>query len=460
MTCTKSRALHAAGLLLLGFVGPGSAPCAHAAAGQNPPPGEYSRPRDGADPQIAVSAAQAQVANARSGAADDPQALADALTTLGDALLQARDYTGAETAYAEALQITEQRSGSNSTQTFKPLRGLGYSLAASGRDEEAIPYMERALTIARAEYGVFDPEQMDLLHALSDSLTALGRREEAGNHMFYTLRLAEKAYGEGDPRMAPAVCALGEWFAEIYRPAGARMAYQFALNIVTKSVGADDLAAVEPLRGFARTAMQVVSYPEFALRAKGHQGVFAVDATGHRLSGPRKLTPDGEEALKRALKILDAHGQAAPRQQLIDTLIQLGDWFQIKESPREALPYYQRAWTLMTVDRSQGAPAELSFPVRVFYPTPNIVVRRAGAAAADAQFVQVEFTVDADGGVSAARIVQHDTSERFAGQVLSAVRDARFRPRFVDGQPVATASMTLREVLSVSVPAQPAAAGH
>jgi TonB family protein len=454
MTCTKSRALHAAGLLLLSLAG--VATCALAAATQDPP-GEYSRPRDGEDPQIAVRAAQARVASARTAAAADPQALADALTTFGDALLHAHDYTGAGAAFAEALQITEQRSGPNGTQAFKPLRGLGYSLAGSGRHEEAIPYMERALTMARAEYGVFDPEQMDLRHELSNSLTKLGRKEEAVNHMFYTLRLAEKTYGEGDLRIAPEVCALGEWFAEIYQPAAARMAYQFALNIVAQSADADELAAVEPLRGLARTEMQVVSYPEFALRARGHQGTFAVDANGHRLSGPRKLTRDGEEALKRALKILDDHGQAAPRQQLIETLIQLGDWFQIKESPREALPYYQRAWTLMTVEHSQPAPAELSFPVRVFYPMPNIVARHAGSAPADAQFVQVEFTVDADGGVSAARIVQHDTKERFASQVLSAVREARFRPRFVAGQPVATAALTLREVLSVGATAQPAA---
>ena len=31
----------------------------------------------------------------------------------------------------------------------------------------------------------------------------------------------------------------------------------------------------------------------------------------------------------------------------IETLLQMGDWYQIKKSPREALSYYQRAWQLM-----------------------------------------------------------------------------------------------------------------
>jgi TonB family protein len=90
--------------------------------------------------------------------------------------------------------------------------------------------------------------------------------------------------------------------------------------------------------------------------------------------------------------------------------------------------------------------------VRVFYPTPNIAAPRpvSATAARDAQFVEVEFDVDAAGGVSAARIVDHDTKQRFADQVLSAVRDARFRPKFVDGRPVATAAMSYREVLNVT----------
>jgi TonB family protein len=443
-----SRAQTLIGLLLLYAAAPSCA----AAAAPNPDQSqfEYSRPQAGKAPQLSVGAAQAQVTEARKHAADDPQALSDALSTLGDALLASRDYASAQSAYSEALQIAEQHEDLNDARTFAPLRGLGYVFAAMGRYDEAVPYLERALTVARSKYGVLNPEQIDLLHQLSYSLTAIGRADEAQKHLFYTLRLAEKTYGEGDPRVAPAICALGDFFTEVYRPLNARYTYKTALNIVTRSAGADELAAVEPLRGFAHIDMQVVSYPEFALRAKGTHGTFAVDAKGHTLSGPRKLTADGESALKRALEILDAHGKDAPRSELIDTLIQLGDWYQIKQSPREALPYYQRAWTLMTLDASLHATDAFGFPVRVFYPTPNIAAPSAGGAAHEAHFVEVEFDVDADGGVSAARIVDHDTTQRFADQVLSAVRDARYRPRFVDGQPVATAALSYRQVLSVS----------
>jgi tetratricopeptide (TPR) repeat protein len=457
MTCAHFRARTLIGLSLLCSVVPGFAAAAASPADQSQP--EYSRPQEGEDSQIAVRGAQTQVAEARNHAADNPEALADALTTLGDALLAARDYASAQAAYSEALQIAEQHDDPNDARTFGPQRGLGYVLAAMGRHDEAVPYLERALPVARSKYGVVDAEQIELLQALSNNLTALGRPDEARKHMYYTLRLAEKTYGESDPRVAPAICALGNWFTEVFQPAYARSLHRAALNIVTRSVGADDLAAVEPLRGFARIDMQVVSYPELALRAKGMKGTFAVDAQGHRLSGSRKVSDEGEAALKRALGILEAHGQDAPKSELVDTLIQLGDWYQIKRSPRQAMPYYQRAWTLMTLDSSsQPATHPFSFPVRVFYPTPNIVAPRpaSGTETRDAQFVEVQFNVDANGRVSAPRIVDHNTSQRYADQVLSAVRDARYRPRFVDGQPVATAAVSVREVLSINTSPEPA----
>jgi TonB family protein len=444
--CAYSRARTLIGLLLLCAVAPSwSAP--------DQPQSEFSHPPQDRTSQIAVRAAQAQVDEARKHAEDNPQTLSDALTTLGNTLLASRDHASAQSAYSEALEIAEQHDDLNEARTFGPLRGLGYVFAAMGRHEEAVPWLERALTVARSKYGVVDPEQIELLQQLSNSLTALGRREDAQKHLTYTLRLAEKTYGEGDPRVAPAICALGEWYVEVFHPRVARSVYQTALNIVTRSVGADDLAAVEPLRGVARIDMQVVSYPELALRAKGRVAQFGVDAKGERLSGSRKLSSDGERALKHALEILEAHGKDAPKSQLIDTLVQLGDWYQIRQLPREAMPYYQRAWTLMTLDSSLPPAADrFGLPVRVFYPTPNIAAPRPASAmpAGDAQFVEVEFDVNADGRVSAARIVAHDTSERYADEVLSAVRDARYRPKFVDGQPVATPALSYREVLSVS----------
>ena len=70
---------------------------------------------------------------------------------------------------------------------------------------------------------------------------------------------------------------------------------------------------------------------------------------------------EGEDALQRALRILDADPSATTPETRIETLIQMGDWYQIKKSPREALPYYQRAWQLI---RTRAESVELCQPPR------------------------------------------------------------------------------------------------
>jgi TonB family protein len=64
----------------------------------------------------------------------------------------------------------------------------------------------------------------------------------------------------------------------------------------------------------------------------------------------------------------------------------------------------------------------------------------------------MEFTVAADGSVRDARILDQDTRDRYARDILKAVRDSRFRPKFVDGQPVAATGIMYREVFWTGKP--------
>jgi hypothetical protein len=134
----------------------------------------------------------------------------------------------------------------------------------------------------------------------------------------------------------------------------------------------------------------------------------------------------------------------------IETLIQMGDWYQIKSATSEALPYYQRAWQLIrkTPSLSRAVSTALDVPLRVYYPTPDIVanVPRGRPEDARSNHVQVEFTVAADGSVRDARIVDHDTRDQYAQEIFTAVLASRFRPKFVDGQAVAALGISYREV--------------
>ena len=201
--------------------------------------------------------------------------------------------------------------------------------------------------------------------------------------------------------------------------------------------------------------MREQSYPESKLRRSLGPilGPPIVSTTRNGRFVP--LTPEGEEALKRALRIVEADPEASP-QTRIDTLLQMGDWYQIKKLPREALPYYQRAWQLSRTapHPPSSASTTLNVPVRVYYPQPQIVAAVPAVHAEEmrSHYVQVEFTVAADGSVRDARIVDHDTRDQYAQEIFDAVRASRFRPKFVDGQAVAAPGITYREVFLTGVP--------
>ena len=395
----------------------------------------------------------------RSSADADPLAPEEALTALGDAFLAANQYAKAEASYNEALQLAERHSGLESERVLAPLLGLSHTLAASGRHQQAVPRLQRALAIQRSRYGLFDLHQQATLKSLAASLTKLDRTAEAQDLMIYSVRTAEKNYGEGNPRVIPAVCDLGDWFAEVGMSTEARMTFQMALNIAGDKGSLNAPIIVEPLRGIARTYMLRASYPKgWRPRPPRHHCPGGPNPCWFPNSrdyvAPRGLSWDGERSLQRALRILEAD-PGASMQTLIETLLQMGDWFQTQKAPRQALPYYQRAWKLIheAANLPSSAATALNVPVRVYYPTPQIVADvPAGPGETRSNYVQVEFTVAADGSVQDARIVDHYTRDQYAQMIFDAVRAARFRPKFIDGQAVAASGITYREVFWTEKP--------
>jgi TonB family protein len=424
---------------------------------------EYWAQVDRRDWSAAISAAEQLVAAARDNAAKQPLALADALVLLGNAQYGARNYDAAEKAYTESMQTVEQHAGAASPRMIDPLRGLGYTLAASNRHKEAVPPLERALLIDRRSYGLYDIGQQNVLRQLAESLFKSGRAADAERHVTYLMQLGEHVYGRNDPRQVPILCFAAAWHADVGDFIGARAIYRRAIQLVDQKLGPNDPAAVEPLRALADTFTHELYYSTLGLRTQGSERMPA-DADGtssdSKLMNPRYLNSEGEKALDRALKILELQPPSA-HDTLVTTLIQTGDWYQIKHAPDKALQYYRRAVALNATLASTAAasdaastaapePAPLSFPVRVYYPSPS---RSAGrttttlpADQVDERFVEVQFTVTNEGEVSDAKITGSSGTARETADTLTAIRAARFRPKFVNGEPVVTTGMTNREV--------------
>lgn len=412
---------------------------------------EYWTRFDKQDWDAAVTSAQQLLAAAR--AANAPaEKVAEALALVGNAQLGKKDFVAAEATFSEALQLVEPIARGADSRLIPPLEGMGFALAGQGKHTPAVTYLEKALALSRRSQGLFDINQQDILQQLATSLTALGQTEAADQHMRYMVRVGEHAYGSEDPRLAPLLCMIGDWYSQRGQVMEARELYKVALAIVEKKLGRNDLAAVQPLRSLAHSYVREVFLSNYGIRTQIDKLSASPDGSSGEAQpiNPRFLSSDGERALLRALAILETDPQRFPAS-LVETLLQLGDWYQMKQQPDKALSYYLRVSSMVAADATLAAAekeAVLGFPVQVYYPTPPLATRNLSRPQSDVieRFVQVEFTVLPDGSIKDERVVDQDATGRQASQTIEAIRSARYRPKFLQGKPVETQAVSYRQV--------------
>ena len=159
---------------------------------------------------------------------------------------------------------------------------------------------------------------------------------------------------------------------------------------------------------------------------------------------PTVLLAEAEKSLTRAATIAEERPDKSLAQ-VADVRTQLGDWYQGRGQAERALPHYQVAWQAAsgTDARIDGKPlvdALFGRPVLLQIARPDAWDRYASRPREEIEIrtVSIDFTVDPQGRPQASRIVDDSGDARRAEKTLDALRTARYRPRFEQGQPVAT----------------------
>lgn len=419
---------------------------------------EYWSQVDRRDWLEAVKASEALVASARA-QADQPVKLAEALTMLGNAHLGARDFVAAHAAFTEALALAEQSGGKASSHTLDPLKGLGFTLAADDRHTEALPYLDRALLISHRTHGLFHPSQQSILRQLANSLTRTGEPLEAERHVNYMLTVGERTFGKKNPEIVPLMCSVGDWHAEIGVFDNARRQYREAIRLIEKKLGPKDVALVLPLRRLAWSYVQEVHFEANGFldpyEATDPNRSYQYKAEAFRLGNPRYLSLEGQRALLRAIAILKESPEGS-KTLLLETLVDLGDWYQVKQEPHKAIPYYREAAQVHAAlsaakgDDGTSGPRISPFvlPLRLYYPVPGAVARghQLDPNRSEEVYVQMQLTITRDGSVKDAKLIDASAQSRHTTEIINAMKAARFRPKLIDGEPVDTVDMDFREV--------------
>ena len=367
-----------------------------------------------------------------------------AYNNLGATQYQLGEHVAAEASYRHSLELLEASVGISSRRLIVPLAGLGAVHAALDQHALAAAYFSRALAVSRRAEGLFNLAQLPLIEQAADSLYALADYGGVERERIYALKIAEQNYGYGDERTLPAILKLATFYEDLREFNSARMMYLRARDVSMKESGGFNPAAIRSQIGIARThRLQYTMDPESLADQQPARDAVTGEVFGRNQRGARVSPPSmdrtGLKAARDALDTLRAV-QDPPPQLLLETLTELGDWYQATSRPALALPYYQEASALVDRNAEAGLVNGLASPRMVFYRPPLAASR--GLSTATSQFrvrrTEFRFRVSEDGEPQNIEVISTDMSEGQLAQSRRALSRAIYCPRFENGRAVAS----------------------
>ncbi|HEY4213246.1 MAG TPA: tetratricopeptide repeat protein [Steroidobacteraceae bacterium] len=372
------------------------------------------------------------------------RALVNPLSNLGTTQYRMSDYKSAEQTFLRSVKIVEDSGGAADRMMMRPMHGLGATYFKSGQYDEASVALKRALDLSRNLDGLFNPGQMQILNPLISSLVELERHDEVEREYQYAVRVVENAYGRNDARVLDPLDRYGRWMERMGRYTTARVLYARALEVAEQNGGQSSILSVDPLTGISRTyRLEGINGSEDT--ASLPQPFDSVSDFATPVVTTQRMNADGERAAILAVQVVQKHSPVDDAL-LGRTLLELGDWYMCENQTLKAMTVYTESWRAFGLS---GSTAPLDQPRQLAYRAPNSSITRSHLSPDNIEehFVEVSFTVMKDGKTGNIVMSSTDASESQQKQVVSAIKRARYAPRFVGGDPVETPEVKWRERL-------------
>ena len=349
------------------------------------------------------------------------------------------------------LQSLQGKHGFLAPELLPPLIELG-QLYGAGQCDRAIEILDLALEVSRRKEGLFNPAQLEIYEPLLNCYVTLDRPVELDRAQQYVILIDEQRYGRDDLRMLPALEEAGRRYEEVGLYLSARKLYRRAVDIASHAAGENDLSLVGPLRGIARAFRLEYAYG-LALPDLAHVPYESAEIVSYAsFDGmDTRLDPYGERSLERAVAILRSHPDADPNLR-VETLLELGDWHQLADHRRAALRTYRELWrelnsnelartevrNIEVLDRPAALIARNNTGTRVRRPPADLERFQK-------YIVDLDYSVTREGRAENVAITESNAPRGIEIKIARDLKLTRFRPRFVDGEPVDTAGMHQRQ---------------
>jgi tetratricopeptide (TPR) repeat protein len=333
------------------------------------------------------------------------------LAALGLIQAELRETDDALDSFIEAIGIVEAAEGTYSPVLIEYYRGLGRTYIKGARYEEAIISLEQAQHISQRNLGLFNVEQSAVLDDITTAHLGLGHTTEARDIQLERLDNAIRRFGAADPRVIPYRYTLAKYLEQSRLPESAREQYHEVLKTQETLLGEGDAALLAPLRELVAIDLLVAQGADTAQR--------------DRLAALLEQNQDAS-AVERGL-----------------SLALLGDWAMVTGDAPAGHGYYREAWSTLATQPGVDVAAYFGKPVMLDFVAPlsSVDRNRRSRPYAWADIV-LEFDLSAEGRPADVRVVNRDPqTSALQAPYVRRMRETTFRPRLVDGEPVATTNV-------------------
>ncbi|MCH9025719.1 MAG: tetratricopeptide repeat protein [Proteobacteria bacterium] len=409
------------------------------------------------------------------------------------AMVQKRsgDYLMATRAAESAIELIERNGGVFDPELIEPLIFLAQLEQDNGHHPAALERLNRAQHILHRAEGVMSHLQLPILAYMTKSYTAMKQTENTNTMIEQAFAIKSRDLDQDSIEYVPIVLEQAEIRAFNGQFRKARELIYFAMEILDQSLAENDPGFVDALNGLAFVRYQEqasssakpkliasslvaprIRFPIIARTAESNDDRRPEHTDGRRLKladiriptqfereivtePPIRLLSqgrrEGTRALQKMIHIMEQHRERFSAIKRAEAHIWLGDWYMIIRKPDLADDSYRAAWQRLA-DEGQATDLLASYfgqPKRLKYRKPAIPRKGAGMYENyDGKYVEVRYSVDENGRVRKLKLGDSNSPAAMNTKVRSAVKRAIFRPRYEDGQAVATDNLFFREEFS------------
>jgi len=363
------------------------------------------------------------------------------------------------TSYQFYITDLESRLGPYARGLSEQLLGLGTAYQGQGLHEQAIRVFKRGMHLARVNNGLQSAEQIPLLQGMIRSLVASGDFEKADEKQRYLYRVQSKIYEPGAPQMATAMLQRAAWERQAYYLAVGDVAftrlltmwqlYGAALTNIASTNGNYSTALLQPLQGLLQTQYMIASFggkTQFGFVAGSAANNHYVEK--NRFGAIRSSNYRQGQAVIAALREVYEYNDGEMSPQAAQTWVQLGDWHLWNDKQDSAKLAYQQAWEKLGELEDSEVQQTAYFTQPVLLPDIEGSARDLLPPENISGYAEVSYYINRRGRVKDLEITQlepvDETDNRQPVRLLRRIKYMRYRPIFVDGEAVATETITKR----------------